>query len=248
MDRCEYFRMKLELFPQDIIDEYGLQNKVDADGNVFCEVQWGMYSLPQAGQLHQAGYRQSTVTPGYWRQEWRLIGFTLVVDDFGVKFINKTDVDHLISVLSQDYNIDTDWNGTWYLGLGLTLGWDYKIREVHLSMPGYIKKSPRQIWPHTTRQATATTTPTNSHSLRCNHPVCQTHRPIIQSHLRATKIHSTSHWSITLLWTSSLFNNPGCPELFGISTSSPNRIHYGTHQMAPWLRRNQSRSHPHIRK
>jgi hypothetical protein len=31
--------MKLELFPQDIIDEYGLQNKVDADGNVFCEVQ-----------------------------------------------------------------------------------------------------------------------------------------------------------------------------------------------------------------
>jgi len=35
MDRYEYFRMKLDLFPQDIIDEYGLRNKVDAYGNVF---------------------------------------------------------------------------------------------------------------------------------------------------------------------------------------------------------------------
>jgi len=38
MDRYEYFRKKLELFPQDIIDEFGLHDKVDADGYVFCEV------------------------------------------------------------------------------------------------------------------------------------------------------------------------------------------------------------------
>jgi hypothetical protein len=49
MDPYEYFRMKLELFPQDIINEYGLRDKADADGNVFCEVQCGMYGLPQAG-------------------------------------------------------------------------------------------------------------------------------------------------------------------------------------------------------
>ena len=65
MDRYKYFRMKLELFPQDIIDEYGLRDKVDADGYVFCEVRCGMYGLPQAGiiaqelltkRLHKAGY------------------------------------------------------------------------------------------------------------------------------------------------------------------------------------------------
>jgi hypothetical protein len=38
MARFEYFRMNLDLFPQDIIKEYGLNNKVDTDGNVFCEV------------------------------------------------------------------------------------------------------------------------------------------------------------------------------------------------------------------
>jgi hypothetical protein len=49
----------------------------------------------------------------------------MVVDDFGMKYINKTNVDHLTSVLSQDYKIDTDWEGTRYLGL--TLDWDYKL-------------------------------------------------------------------------------------------------------------------------
>jgi hypothetical protein len=65
MDHYEYFRMKLELFPPDIIDDYGLRDKVDADGNVFCEVQRGMYGLLQASiiaqnlltkHIHKAGY------------------------------------------------------------------------------------------------------------------------------------------------------------------------------------------------
>jgi hypothetical protein len=38
MERYEYFSMKLELFPEDIIEEYGLRDKVDAKGNVHCEV------------------------------------------------------------------------------------------------------------------------------------------------------------------------------------------------------------------
>jgi hypothetical protein len=35
MDCYEYFRMKLELFPHDIIDKYALRDKVDVGGNVF---------------------------------------------------------------------------------------------------------------------------------------------------------------------------------------------------------------------
>jgi hypothetical protein len=140
--------MKLELFLPNIIEEYGLHNKVDADGNVFCEVRRGMYGLLQAGiiaqdlltkRLIKAGYRQSKITPGYWQHDWQPISFTLVVDDFGVKYVNKDDVEHLISSLSQDYTIDTDWEGTRYLGI--TLHWDYLQRKVHLSMPGYIENA-----------------------------------------------------------------------------------------------------------
>ena len=58
--------------------------------------------------------------------------------DFGVKYVNKADVKHLISVLTQHYKIDTDWECTRYVGL--TLDWDYNNRCVHLSMPEYIEK------------------------------------------------------------------------------------------------------------
>ena len=61
------------------------------------------------------------------------------MDDFGVKYINKADVNHLIQTLKQDYEIEEDWEGTWYLGI--TLDWDYKKREVHLSMPGYVERA-----------------------------------------------------------------------------------------------------------
>jgi hypothetical protein len=82
------------------------------------------------------------------------------VDDFGVKYVNKDDLGHLIRSLSQDYTTNTDWEGTRYLGL--TLDWDYSQRKVHLSMPGYIEnalirfghkkpdKPQMQPYPHTT--------------------------------------------------------------------------------------------------
>ncbi len=101
MKRYEYFRMKLDLFPQDIIHEYDLKNKVNHNGNVHCEVRQGMYGLPQAGIIVQelleeclleAGYSQSKTTPGYWKHDWRPISFTLVVDDFGIKYIRQEHV------------------------------------------------------------------------------------------------------------------------------------------------------------
>jgi hypothetical protein len=70
---------------------------------------------------------------------WCSISFTLVVDDFGIKYSSNEHVHHLIQVLKQDYQIEEDWGGTQYIGL--TVDWDYKGREVHISMPGYIKKA-----------------------------------------------------------------------------------------------------------
>jgi hypothetical protein len=53
MKQYKYFQMKLVLFPQDIIVEYGLTNKVNHNGNVHCEVRRGMYGLPRAGLILQ---------------------------------------------------------------------------------------------------------------------------------------------------------------------------------------------------
>jgi hypothetical protein len=67
----------------------------------------------------------------------RFISFTLVVDDFGVKYIEKEHVLHLIKVLKEHYEVEEDWGSTRYIGI--TLDWDYNHHEVHLSMPEYVE-------------------------------------------------------------------------------------------------------------
>ena len=103
----------------------------------------GIYGLPHAGilaqqlleeRLEQHGYRQSKITPGFWKHETRPIAFSLVVDDFGVRYVGEEHAQHLLSVIQQYYKCTADWEGTRYLGM--TLEWDYDKHEVHLSMPG----------------------------------------------------------------------------------------------------------------
>ena len=53
MDRYEYMRMKLDMFPENVIEEYNLRDRVEPNGYVYIEVRTGMYGLPQAGLLAQ---------------------------------------------------------------------------------------------------------------------------------------------------------------------------------------------------
>ena len=148
MKRFEYVRLKIEDIPDEVIVEYGLAHKGTADGYIYIEIRKGMYGLPQAGllaqellekRLNEHGYRQSKLIPGLWKHDTKTINFTLTVDDFGVKYVKKEDVDHLIRVLKKDYEISEDWTGTKYIGLTLT--WEYHNRRVHISMPGYVQKA-----------------------------------------------------------------------------------------------------------
>ena len=119
---------------------------MDKDGYLYIEVQKGMYGLPQAGilaqelleqRLNKHGYFQNKFIPGFWMHQTRPISFTLVVDDFGIKYLGREHVMHLISILKEHYEISEDWKGTKFIGL--TLEWDYSGRKVHISMPGYAK-------------------------------------------------------------------------------------------------------------
>ena len=90
--------------------EYNLHDKVAGDGHVYVEIRKGMYGLPQAGilaqellekQLNEYGYSQSRLVPGLWTHTTQPISFTLVVNDFGVKYVGKENTMHLISILKQ---------------------------------------------------------------------------------------------------------------------------------------------------
>jgi hypothetical protein len=110
-----------------------------------------MYGLPQSGilanellqrNLAKDGYRPTQHTHGLRTHDTRPISFSLVVDNFGVKYVGREHAEHLMACIKKNYSISSNWNGTAYCGL--TLEWDYKKRTVDLSMPGYIKDAPHK--------------------------------------------------------------------------------------------------------
>ena len=119
MERPEYTRMPIKLTPDEIIQEYDLLSLVP-DGWVYIKIVKGVYGLPQTGKLANDllkkilamwGYHPVKFTPGLWRHVWRPVTFTLVVDDFGVKFVGKEHAEHLKMTLEQYYKITVDWEG-----------------------------------------------------------------------------------------------------------------------------------------
>ena len=76
-----------------------------------------MYGLPQAGilankllkeRLLQNDYFEVPHTPGIFRHKTRPVWFTLVVDDFGIKYVGKEHAQHLLNVLKEFYEIEED--------------------------------------------------------------------------------------------------------------------------------------------
>ena len=144
MERFEYMRLAIHTLPDEIIQQYKLMDIVH-NGYIYVEIRRGMYGLPQAGiianqqlvkRLAPFGYAPVTHTPGLWKHLYRPILFSVVVDDFGVKYVGKEHAQHLIDTLASFYEITVDWEATKYCGI--TLEWDYDNRTVDLSMPGYI--------------------------------------------------------------------------------------------------------------
>jgi hypothetical protein len=80
--------------------------------------------------LAKDGYRPTPHTHGLWKHDTRPISFSLVVDDFGVKYVCREHAEHLMECIKKNYNISSDWKGSAYCGL--TLDWEYKNRTVDL--------------------------------------------------------------------------------------------------------------------
>ena len=134
LDRYKYMRIPLELFPPWIVEQYNLLAKVHR-GHIYLEMRRAVWGLPQTRILANKllrkllaphGYYECKQTPGLWKHTSRPISFTLVVDDFGVKYTNQNDIDHLINSLKKDYELTEDWDGNLYCGIKLK--WDYEAR------------------------------------------------------------------------------------------------------------------------
>jgi hypothetical protein len=136
--------MLLSRFPEEIVDKYNLK-ALAVDGWVYIEIRKGMYVLKQAGlisnhllqtRLAPSDFYPALHTPGLWLHKTRPITFSLIVDDFAVKYVGKQHADHLRDALLQSYELTTDWQAKVYSGMSLK--WDYKNKTCDMYMPGYV--------------------------------------------------------------------------------------------------------------
>ena len=145
----QYMRVHRRYLPQEVIDEYNLTPEhFDSHGYVYLEIRKGMYGLKEAAILafeqlrdHLApfGYHPVRHTPGLWKHDTRPTTFTLAVDDFGIKYFNRADADHLFAAIATKYALTKDWTGNNYLGF--TINWNYSGGTVDISMPDYVPKA-----------------------------------------------------------------------------------------------------------
>jgi hypothetical protein len=135
LDRPEYV---------EFIDKYRL-NAYAHNGWVYFEITNGVYGLKQAGKLandllttrlEAHGYHQCKTTPGLWRHRWHPVVFVLIVDDFGIEYVERRHADHLLAALKETYQVTTNWTGAKFAGIDIT--WDYAKHTCRITMKDYI--------------------------------------------------------------------------------------------------------------
>lgn len=146
MPTLEYMSIHKKFIPPDIIQRYDLHHKFHNE-HIYCQINKGMYGLPQAtilayeqlcAHLKTAGYISITGTSGMFKHVTRPTIFFLCVDDFGIKYFSKDDAKHLISTLRAKYDCSVDWSGTNFCELNYN--WNYDEHFVDVSLPNYVQK------------------------------------------------------------------------------------------------------------
>jgi hypothetical protein len=107
----EYMCMSISILPDEIIEKFHLL-RFAVDRWVYLEIRKGMYDLKQAGllanqllqkRLKPFGYHPAGHIPGLWLHNTKPTAFSLVVDDFAVKYVTLADAQHLRNALLRNY-------------------------------------------------------------------------------------------------------------------------------------------------
>ena len=112
LPRSEYVRISVAVLPDDIREEFRLNQYIHNDYVLF-EITKVMYGLPQAEYLAQKelveylskfDYHPAPSDPCLFRYKNNGVAFTLVVDDFQVKYKDRKFATYLLSPLQERYH------------------------------------------------------------------------------------------------------------------------------------------------
>jgi hypothetical protein len=141
-----YMRIRLDQLAPATVEKYGLE-ALAKNGSVLHKVVKGIYGHPEAGRLWQetlirecltpAGFKALPSSPCLFANKDKTVVFSLVVDDFFIKYRSRLEAEPLLTALRALYTITVDEQANKYLGL--KLDWE-SGKRVSLSLPGYINE------------------------------------------------------------------------------------------------------------
>ena len=108
MKICEHMKLHISQITKEIIDQCNLNNIVFHYGWLYIDIWKGIPDLKQAGRiendiskshLSNFGYYSTRITPGLWKHKYQPIAFSLVVDNFCVKYFGEKHNNHLLASL-----------------------------------------------------------------------------------------------------------------------------------------------------
>eukprot|EP00804_Cyclotella_cryptica_P000955 CCRYP_018386-RA/>CCRYP_018386-RA protein AED:0.38 eAED:0.45 QI:0/-1/0/1/-1/0/1/0/226 len=220
MDRYEYIRIPADLVPDEFKNAYNLWDKIH-NGYIYMEIRRRCYRLPQTGilankllkkRLAEEGYFELPHAPGLFRHTNRPIQFSVVVDDFGIKYQGKQHLKHLIQTIRHHYEVTVNELGSLYCVI--TLEWHYEQGYINISMPGYVnkqlikynhpppKKNVNTQWEPCAVHYGAKT----QHSLSVDNPLCAAPRQTQNSP------HSTNRQILFINLLHNRSNDPACAQ------------------------------------
>jgi hypothetical protein len=144
LERDEYMWLSRAQVPDDIQEQYK-ESIIWVGDKTMVRITKGIYGLPQAGRLafeklsrllKRHGYIACPNTPCLFQNATNGVAFTLVVDDFAIKYTDKASVEHLFAAIREEYRLEVDWSGSKYIGM--SVDYNRKARWLDISMPGYV--------------------------------------------------------------------------------------------------------------
>ena len=148
LEEHEYMSIPMKHIPLEVRQRYNL-DQLATDGFVYMRIEKTIYGLKQAGILSQNRlvehlakheYIQCQYTPCLFIHNTNGTAFTLVVDDFLIKYKDQATGDHLIKVLEELYVITVD-KALKQKYVGITIDYHKDKGYIDVSMPGYVQKA-----------------------------------------------------------------------------------------------------------
>ncbi len=191
LDEPGYMSIQADDIGNELIDLYNLSSyivNVNGKRYVYFKVAKCLYGHPAAGRLsfhklkgilEAAGFIENPFVDCLFKHNTRNIQFALIVDDMGIKYSNKEDLDYLISVIEPHWKLKVDLSGSKFLGMHLVWEYDRPKPRVLIFNPTVVRDALARFAPNKHMRGRTTPSPYTQpvYGLRTQHGAFDDSKP-----------------------------------------------------------------------